>query len=120
MCLFDVGAGRFSLVFAFGVGLLALRLCRLACGIVCFHVGISAFCFLALRFSRWPLAMVFCCFSFRVVLSCLPTNFPVGFQHLASALGFCRLAFGGRWDFGFGRFDFSGTQIESTRQIKMI
>ena len=43
MCLFDVGAGRFSLVFAFGVELLALRLCRVACGIVCFHVGISFF-----------------------------------------------------------------------------
>ena len=83
MCLFDVGAGRFSLVFAFGVELLALRLCRVACGIVCFHVGISFF-FLALRFSRWPLAMVFC-FSFRVVFLCLPTNFLVGFQRLASA-----------------------------------
>ena len=89
------------------VGLLALCLCRLVCGIVCFHVGISAFCFLALRFSRWPLAMVFCCFSFHVVFLCLPPNFPIGFQHLASALGFCRLAFGGRLDFGFGRFDFS-------------
>ena len=72
--------------WAFGVAPLplALRDCL-------FSRWDSFFC-LALIFSRWLLAMVFC-FSFRVVFLCLPTNFPVGFSAFGFSVGLLSFGF---------------------------
>ena len=59
---------------------------------------------LALALDVWILLCLFDVGAGRLALGtvCFTLGFlqlVFGFQHLASALGFCRSAFGGRWDF---------------------
>ena len=78
---------------AFGVGLLALRLCRLACGIVCFHVGIPDCLFFGVEMLALAFGDGLLLFSFRVVFLCLPTNFLVGFSAFGFSVGLLSFGF---------------------------